>query len=149
MGGTVSIQIVLGKHVKQSGLYIVTLRNEVPISVNAHDKRHAHKAITVTCDNCKFGKAEDLDRRKKNYDRTFGAEHVKFHVVATLTEIKRAELEILKKLDKYRIKGKTGRKNEWLEKISPTEVLIIIVETLKCLNVEYVPIVRSLDNSAT
>jgi len=132
----------------KSGLYIVTLLNQNPISVNAHDKRIAHKTITVTRDNCKFGKAEDLDRRKKNYDRTFGAENVKFHVVATLTEIKLAELEILKKLDEYRIKGKTGRKNEWLERISPTEVLIIIVETLEYLKVEYVTIVRSLDNSA-
>ena len=31
-----------------SGIYIVTLNNEEPISVNAQDQRIAHKAIKVT-----------------------------------------------------------------------------------------------------
>jgi hypothetical protein len=36
-----------------SGLYIVTLRNDEPISVNANDPRIADKAIKVTRANCR------------------------------------------------------------------------------------------------
>ena len=37
-----------------SGLYIVTLRNDEPISVNANDPRIADKAIKVTRANCRL-----------------------------------------------------------------------------------------------
>jgi hypothetical protein len=40
-----------------SGIYIVTLNNPHPISVNANDRRVADRAIKVTKDNCKVGKA--------------------------------------------------------------------------------------------
>ncbi len=43
-----------------SGIYIVTLNNSEPISVNADDPRYAQTSIKVTRHNCKFGKAESI-----------------------------------------------------------------------------------------
>ena len=62
----------------ESGIYIVTLNNEEPISVNANDPRIAHKAIKVTRTNCKFGKARNLKAREKYYFKTFGEHNVNF-----------------------------------------------------------------------
>ena len=122
---------------KQSGLYVVTLRNEQPISVNAHDPRIAERAIKVTKANCKFGKAKVLEGRRKNYDKTFGSEYVDFTPVAVLQDIAIAEKAILKKLDVYRIRGRTGRKNEWLHGIEYTDVITIIKETLLEIQVDH------------
>lgn len=121
----------------RSGLYIVTLTNEHPISVNAQDPRRADKTIKVTREHCKFGKAKVLDGRKKNYDKTFGAEYVSFTPIAVLEEITSAEKAILKKLDPYRLRGKTGRKNEWLGDIDSVTVIAIIKETLLEIGVEH------------
>ena len=44
-----------GKNMK-FGLYIVTLNNDQPISVNAHDPRHAQRAIRVTKEHCQCGR---------------------------------------------------------------------------------------------
>jgi hypothetical protein len=122
---------------KQPGLYIVTLSNEHPISVNAHDRRIADKAIKVTHANCKFGKAKVLEGRRKNYEKTFGAEYVEFTPLAVLQDIAVAEKAILNKLNAYRIRGRTGRKNEWLEGIDPADVIAIVRETLVEIGVEY------------
>lgn len=121
----------------RSGLYIVTLNNYHPISVNANDPRIADKAIKVTRANCKFGKARELDVRRKNYEKTFGSEHVQFTPLAVLQDIAVAEKAIFGKLDPYRIRGRTGRKNEWLEGIAPTDVIIIVRETLAEIEMEY------------
>lgn len=109
----------------KSGLYIVTLNNEVPISVNAQDSRIADKTIKVTKANCKFGKARNLESREKNYHKTFGKDNVKFIPIAKLAEIQKLEKTILGALDNYRIRGRSGRKNEWLQGIKPEEVLKI------------------------
>ena len=71
----------------KSGLYIVTLNNEYPISVNRQDPRIADKAIKVTNENCKFGKAKDLIARRKNYFKTFDEENVNFKPIALIEEI--------------------------------------------------------------
>lgn len=130
----------------QSGLYIVTLRNREPISVNAHDKRIAHNCISVTYENCKFGKAKALERRKRNYDKTFGSHNVDFHLVAELSDIELAERKVLDKLQKYRVIGRTGCKNEWLEKITPQELLAIIIATLRELEIDFVPLVNKFSS---
>ena len=51
----------------ESGVYIVSLNNTSPISVNAHDPRIAHKCIKVDRTNCRIGKAKILEAREKNY----------------------------------------------------------------------------------
>jgi hypothetical protein len=113
-----------------SGLYIVTLNNSEPISVNANDPRIADKAIKVTRANCKFGKAKNLRVREKNYFKVFGEHNANFMPVALVEDIVQAEKTILAKLDAYRMRGKTGRKNEWLEGITSQEVLQIVLHTL-------------------
>lgn len=105
-----------------AGLYLVTLRNEVPISVNANDPRIAARCIHVTREHCKVGKAKRLDVRRRNYDAVFGAHDVEFRVLARLDDIVAAERAILKRLDAWRMRGRTGRRNEWLAGIAPGDV---------------------------
>ncbi|HET7921475.1 MAG TPA: GIY-YIG nuclease family protein, partial [Gammaproteobacteria bacterium] len=115
---------------KQAGLYIVTLNNAVPISVNANDPRIASKCITVTSANCKFGKAKNLATRSKNYESVFGPENVNFFPIVTLENIAAAERAVLDRLSQWRVRGNSGRKNEWLVGISSFEVEHIVLETL-------------------
>ena len=129
----------------KSGLYIVTLNNEHPISVNAQDPRIADKAIKVTKQNCKFGKAKVLEGRRKNYYKTFGEENVNYFPVVRMDDIEIAEKAVLAKLDDYRLRGRTGRKNEWLEGIEPNQILTVVISTLEELDVEY----ELLDEGAT
>ena len=121
----------------ESGLYIVTLNNDEPISVNANDPRMADKAIKVNKANCKFGRAKNLSAREKNYFKVFGEHNVNFKPLVRLEEINIAEKAILKRLDNYRIRGRTGRKNEWLKNISPENVEEIVFSTLKKKGVKY------------
>jgi len=114
----------------KSGLYIVTLNNEELISVNANDPRIADKCIKVNRVNCKFGKARDLSIRKRNYDKVFGAENVNFFPLVALDEMARAERLVLALLSEWRIRGATGRKNEWLTGISAEEVQKIAISAL-------------------
>jgi len=125
--------------VSGSGLYIVTLNNEIPISVNAHDKRIADKCIKVTKQNCKFGKANNFESRRKNYFKTFGEKNVNFIPIARIKsdELPIIEQLILQNLDEYRMKGRTGRKNEWLENISYDSVKEIVMETLTSSGVNH------------
>ena len=119
----------------ESGIYLVTLLNEIPISVNAHDPRIAHKCIKVDKTNCKIGKAKILEERKKNYFKTFKEDNVNFRVLAKLglSDIKIAEKAILTELDQFRIRGSTGRANEWLQNICPDDAIRIVVQILKGL----------------
>jgi len=120
-----------------SGIYIVTLNNSEPISVNAQDPRIAHKAIKVTKANCKFGKAKSLRAREKNYFKPFGERNVNFMPVAFIEDFAHAERSILARLDRYRMRGRTGRKNEWLENVSPEEVLQIVLDAMAELGIPY------------
>lgn len=128
----------------ESGLYIVTLNNEHPISVNAQDPRIAHKAIKVTKENCKFGKAKVLEGRRKNYYKTFGEENVNYFPIVLMVDIEVAEKVILSKLNDHRMRGRTGRRNEWLEGIDPNQVLEIAISALDELDVEYELVVKGV-----
>jgi hypothetical protein len=121
-----------------AGLYIVTLNNEQPISVNANDPRIAHKCIRVSSLNCKFGKAKSLSRRRDNYCKVFGTENVNFKPIAFTQDIGLAERLVLKALCAWRVRGNTGRKNEWLVGIAATEVESIAIGSLTAAGVEFV-----------
>ena len=121
----------------QSGLYLVTLNNRESISVNAQDPLIADKAIKVTRANCKFGKAKNLEARMKNYFKTFGEENVNFKPIVRLQEIDVVEKAILDQLRDHRIRGRTGRMNEWLENISPEIVLDTAMEIIQASGVEF------------
>jgi hypothetical protein len=114
----------------KTGLCIVTLNNVAPISVNANDPRIASKCITVTSANCKFGKAKNLAVRARNYQKVFGAENVNFFPIVELENIALAERTALTQLAQWRVRGRSGRKNEWLVGISPTEVARIVLAAL-------------------
>lgn len=120
------------------GLYIVTLNNEQPISVNANDPRIADKCIRVSRLNCKFGKAKSLAKRRDDYCKVFGVENVNFRPIALTLSIGPAERLVLKALGAWRIRGNTGRKNEWLHGISAAEVERIAIGTLESAGVEFV-----------
>jgi hypothetical protein len=105
-----------------SGIYLVTLNNEHPISVNANDSRIAEKCIKVSRVNCKLGKAKKLTARERSYFKVFGVENVNFTCIAFTEDAVLAERLILKCLAQWRMRGPTGRKNEWLAGISAVEV---------------------------
>ena len=114
-----------------TGIYIVTLNNEAPISVNAHDSRRPG-AIRVTRDNCKVGKARNFEARRANYQKTFGKSNVNFYPIAELQDIARAETYILARLRDYRV----GR-NEWLLGIDAHEVERIVLSAIEDCGVPY------------
>ena len=113
-----------------SGLYVVSLTNHEPISVNAHDPRIARRCIKVNYAHCKFGKARNLASRERGYWRTFGCEFVRFRAIALLDEIDRAERIVLDLLSPWRVRGSTGRRNEWLAGIAVAEVERMALEAL-------------------
>lgn len=119
------------------GLYIVTLNNETPLSVNANDPRIAHKCIHVTRANCKFGKAKSLARRRENYCKVFGRANVNFRPIALTSDIGPAERLVLSALGEWRVRGSTGRKNEWLVRIAETEVERIALATLSSAGIAF------------
>jgi hypothetical protein len=111
-----------------SGIYVVSLSNEHPISVNAN-RPHADRCIFVTRANCKFGRAENLARRYRDYVRTFGACYVAFEVVVLTDSHAQLEAAVATRLQDFRVRGLTGRLNEWLVGITPESVKSIIFET--------------------
>lgn len=120
-----------------SGLYIVTLLNEEAISVNANDPRMADRCIKVTRDHCKFGKARNLDVRRRNYAKVFGDENVDFRAIAEVDDIALAERLVLERLRAWRVRGPTGRLNEWLVGTSRAEVEAIAISTLQEHGIEF------------
>ena len=120
-----------------SGLYVVTLNNEHPISSRADDKRHADSAVKVNKEHCKFGKAKDLDARRNNYYKTFGQENVNYFPLAALEDISATEKAILGQLVDYKIKGPAGVKTEWLKGIEKQDVVDIALNVLNQLHIDY------------
>lgn len=112
------------------GLYIVTVDCDELISVNASDLRIADKCITIDRRNCKFGRAKNLRARCRSYQKTFSPHPVTFRVVALLDEINAAESACATVLRPWRVRGRTGRLNEWLSGIAPTDVETIVIEAL-------------------
>ena len=109
------------------GIYVVSLSNEEPISVNA-DRAFADRCVFVTKANCKFGRAVNLARRYRDYFKTFGAQHVTFEVVALTENPALLEAAICARLANHRVRGQTGRANEWLVGITAGEVKQLILE---------------------
>jgi len=114
-----------------SGIYIVTLNNNEPISVNADRPKIADRCIKVTSSNCKVGRAKSFSSRRSGYFKTFGKENVNFYPIVATEDFERAERLILSKLGPYRVVGRNGRKNEWLERIDPLVALTIVVEVME------------------
>jgi hypothetical protein len=128
-----------GNSVADSGLYLVTLTNEEPISANAHDARIAETSVAVNRDNCKFGKARSLRNRRKDYCKTFGEQYANFQAIAAVStrDLETAERLVAEQLRPYRIPGPSGRITEWMKGIEPTQVVRIALKTLEDCGIRF------------
>lgn len=122
------------------GVYIVTLTNEHPISVNADRPGIAERCIKVTRANCKFGKALNLNTRRSNYFKTFGEKYVRFFPIAAVAEPHIVESRVATELLPFRIRGSTGRPNEWLAGVSPQAVEAIVLAALQESGLVFTPL---------
>lgn len=120
-----------------AGVYIVTLNNDVPISVNADRPHIAERCIKVTRENCKFGKALNLSTRRANYFKTFGQENANFFPIAAIDAPHLIERLLTNRLLPHRIRGASGRLNEWLFGISPPAVESALLEALVASGLSY------------
>lgn len=112
------------------GVYVVELLNEEPISVNADRPLIADRCIRVTRANCKYGQAKNLARRQLDYEKTFGAENVRFRYFAVTSHYASVEAAVGIRLMRYRIRGARGRLNEWLQGIGAEAVETVVKEVL-------------------
>ena len=116
----------------QPGIYIVSLNNDEPISINSQDPRCADKVYKANKDNIKIGKTKSLKNRRDNYFKTFGEKNVNFEVVAITDEIDIAEKSIKDFIDKYRVRNPvSNRKTEWLRGIKKEEALRLALKGIR------------------
>jgi hypothetical protein len=123
---------------KEPGIYVVTLNNKAPISINAQDRRCADKVYKANYKNVKVGKAKSLKARMGNYFETFGERNVNFIPIIITKEIDEAEKAIMKELDGFRVKNPvSNRKTEWLLGITRDRVIEIVVTNIYKSNISY------------
>ena len=120
------------------GIYIVTLNNEISISINSQDPRCADKVYKANNKNVKVGKAKSLKARMGNYHKTFGEGNVNFHPIILTTQIDDAEKIVMKELDQFRVKNPVSkRKTEWLIGITRNEAIEIVVKNIYTSKIIY------------
>lgn len=123
---------------KEPGIYVVTLNNEIPISINAQDPRCADKVYKANRHNVKVGKAKSLQGRMGNYFKTFGEENVNFHPIIITEQINEAEKIVMKELESFRVRNPvSNRKTEWLLGITRNEAIEIVVKNIYKSNINY------------
>lgn len=117
------------------------------MSVNGDRTKISDRCIFVNRENCKYGRAVNLARRKSDYERTFGTENVVFKVVAVTDHFEAVETEAGNRLGAFRIRGRTGRQNEWLQGIAAEDVERILADIIRDLGLFSTPL-RSADLAA-
>lgn len=110
----------------QSGIYIVILKNKIPISSYASDKRRAHLGTPLKRGHIKVGKAKNLTNRRKNYIKTFGNESFDFLPIFNTPDIDEVERRIKLALKNHRIIGSRGRRLEWMYDIEPDYLIQVV-----------------------
>lgn len=128
---------------KKSGIYIVQLKNEIPMPVT-RDPRYVETCAKVNRANIKVGKAKDLALRESNYWKEFDEENVLFEPLAETDDIQTAETAILRALKPYRKLSPKGGRLEWLEGISCEDVKITVFASLDEKGISYT--IASLEN---
>lgn len=101
------------------GVYFVRLLGDDPVSVNNNDATRRDDCIKVNSANCKYGMSVNLRARFSAYRRTFGAKRVRFNVLVVDEQPALLEQLLHARFATYRMRGQTGRKNEWLQGIDP------------------------------
>lgn len=122
------------------GVYVVELLNEEPISVKADRPAISDRCIKVTRANCKYGRAVNLARRQRDYQKTFGQHNVRFRFFVATDQYVAIEAMIGQKLASYRVPGPSGRASEWLQGIGPDEVEKIVKAVLAALPLDLKPL---------
>jgi len=123
---------------KEPGIYLVTLNNKMPISINAQDPRCADKVYKANYTNIKIGKAKSLHARRDNYYKTFGEHNVNFHPLIFTQDINEVEKTIIKQFDEFRVRNPvSNRKTEWLSGILKDEAILLILKRLCNIKSEY------------
>ena len=85
------------------GIYIVSLKNTDPISIQHGDKRYDNiDVFKANNKNIKIGKAADFFKRAKNYYNTFGKDNVNFQPIIITNDFDSAEKIILNAVNQYR-----------------------------------------------
>ena len=121
-----------------SGIYVVTLNNRAPISINAQDPRCADKVYKANYKNVKVGKAKSLKSRMGNYFKTFGEENVNFLPIIITKDFDKAEKIIMKELDNFRVRNPVSNvKTEWLISITRDRAVEIVVKKIYQSNITY------------
>ena len=120
-----------------AGIYLVTLRNSEPISVNAHDPRMAERCIKVTSANCKIGRARNFTARERGYFKTFGSDNVVFRPIAFTAQLVIAERAVKVALLPWRMVSLANRRTEWLAGIASEEAEMRALEALCIAGIEW------------
>ena len=121
-----------------SGIYVVTLNNKTPISINAQDPRYADKVYKANYKNVKVGKAKSLKSRMGNYFKTFGEKNVNFLPIIITKDIDKAEKIIMKGLDNFRVRNPVSKvKTEWLIGITRDQAIEISVTNIYQSSITY------------
>lgn len=113
-----------------SGIYVALLLTDRLMPVT-RDPRHVDVCAKVNNKNVKIGKARSFMLREKNYWSDFDAENVEFIPIAKLADIQRAETEILRQLDAFRLISPKGGKMDWLVGIKPDAVVSAAYQVLR------------------
>jgi hypothetical protein len=137
------MNFVVKNLMKKSGIYIVQLKNEIPMPVT-RDRRYVEICAKVNRLNIKVGKAKDLAYRESTYWKEFDEENVLFEPLAELDDIVAAETAILRALKQYRKLSPKGGNLEWLEGISYEKTKRIVFATLDEHGFGYKTPVKSL-----
>ena len=74
-----------------SGVYFVRIKGESLISVNADRPSRRGSSIKVNSSNCKYGRAVNLNRRFRDYQKTFGSDRVMFSILAVTVDFVETE----------------------------------------------------------
>lgn len=125
------------------GLYFVRLQGAELASVNDNDPKRRDKCIKVNSANSKYGKAINLRSRFAAYGRTFGASRVRFDVLVLHNDLSLIEQDLHVHFLNYRIRGSTGRSNEWLENIDPDVAFIEAKTICSCASESMSPVRKS------
>ena len=126
---------------KKSGIYILQLKNEIPMPVT-RDVRYVEICAKVNRANIKVGKAKDFAIRKSDYWNEFDEENVLYEPLVELDDIVTAERVILRALKQYRKLSPKGRMLEWLEGISYEDAKRIVFATLDEHGIEYTVVIN-------
>lgn len=103
----------------EPGLYFVRLSGDELISVNHNDLKRRDRCIMVNSRNSKYGIAQNLKSRYLSYCRTFGRQRVQFVVLGHAATPAAIESKLHQHFSNYRMRGLSGRQNEWLAGIDP------------------------------